>query len=252
MHPLTQTLLTVAIVAAAIAAYHMVSTDEPGADAGAPVALYDGAISALERRMARIEEDRPVRLHAAGLADLGERLDRIEARLSAVEVRGPEERPRTATAEDAPPAMQPAVDGAVTGASTTAPLTEAQERRVRDLANRVLQSREQRRMAGLLDGALNRLDLDLTDGQRKKVEEALSAHHESVRQTLDKARVEGLSFEAARERLVPLEERFRETLSSLVPAADADELVRVLTAPPGPPPGAGGPPPGRRPPAPAD
>lgn len=227
-----QILLTATLLVAVMAAYHLLLTSTHVPATAGPAAFDDLALKEIEARLTRVEDQLAAPLRLAGTATVEDRLGPLEARLAALEQRGLTHEAAPQLPADGPSPARVAATVDPSSAAPGASLTDAQERRVRDLAERVLRGPEQRRAEVMMDGALRRLDLDLTAEQRQKVEEALLEHRTAERDAMDAARAEGLSREEARDRLRPLEQQFQETLATFLPASDAEVLVHTLTAPP--------------------
>ncbi len=237
-HPILNVLLSTTVAVVVVGAHHALTATEP-LPGGVPVPSADGRrLADLERRLKGIEGAEPARLRGLfGTEALVERLGRIEDRLDALERgapggRGPRLDPDTEVAVTAP-ASAPTVENGEAVEEQASPLTEDQERRVRDLAAGVLQGREQLRAAGAVHRALEELGLELTSERGQQVEEALAAHRDRVHRTLEAARAEGLPPDEARGRVGQLDGQLREALGTVLPASEADSLTRVLSTPPG-------------------
>ncbi|MHC5012508.1 MAG: hypothetical protein ACYTG6_16450, partial [Planctomycetota bacterium] len=112
---------------------------------------------------------------------------------------------------------------------TPSPFTAAEEERVRDLMRDALRNRTRNMTSGRIDRALTNLRVELTDDQRERLSNALTAHQEAVRETWRAGREEGLAREEVQEEIALLNGKFTETISEFIPAADAEAISTSLT-----------------------
>jgi len=224
-----QILLTVALVAGGIAAYHVI-TDHGEPVAGPEVAVLEGRdLADLEDRLAVLEGRDPMLRGANDTRDLWAYLKRLDERLTALEEHGP------AAARAVPSETSPAtVDDAGASASEVATglpgFSDAQEKAIRALVDGAVRERMAPRIEGRVNQTLDRLGIELTPEQRGKLDAAWLEHVEAVREVFRTAQERGADREQVMEDVAAVNAKFTRSLAEFLPAGDAEAIGGALTA----------------------
>lgn len=226
-------LLTVVLVAGGIGTYHVLTADDAPTSSANPIALADRDLASLEDRLAALEQRGPVLQGSTTPKDIYDRLNLIEDRLAAFEKKGPVAA-RT-SADETLPAPVPTVAAAGSEVvelpdGSASPLTAAQEKRIRELMEQAAQRRFQRGNEGRIDRTLQRLGIEITDDQKKKLDVAMTEHFGKVRDLFRSGRESGQSREDIRNQIQGLNQQFTQKVSEFIPAADAEAITSSLTS----------------------
>lgn len=238
-----QALFLVALVAGGIATYHFLVADTAGSATVVTEMAQDNGD--LERRITALERREPMLQGSVDVSGLRGRMRDLESRVAILEESG------RALADGEAPATAPAQSTSTTevadGAVDEAAPGGALKKRVESLVEGAMRSRMQDRMRGRLDRSLDELGIDLTADQREKLEAAMAERMESMREIRHAGRESGSSREDMDEQIAGVSARFTETLTTFMPAADAQALTTATAFGPGfgPGPGGGGRGPGR-------
>jgi hypothetical protein len=236
MSTLAQILITVVLVAAGVAGYHFVAA-EGGADGdvGATYTADSRALADLQRRLDAIEGDGARLDGLPAETRLAMVVAELDARITALEARAPSRTSRPgATTEERALEIEGASGAAydegegelLAGASD---LSKAQQKRIRDIVQSEISARNSRRGQEALNRRLERLGLELNDEQKAKVGEALTTHYQAVGEKMRELRDEGLPREDIRKEIRGFNDGLTETLSTFLPAADAEAITKSMT-----------------------
>jgi hypothetical protein len=109
------------------------------------------------------------------------------------------------------------------------PLSRAEEERVRELVAGMVRNRFDQASEGRLRRTLERLGIQLDEGQQKRLDEALTQHRERIRETVRQARDSETPREEVRALVGGQTQRLTESLAAFMHPADAERLTQALT-----------------------
>ena len=234
MNAAVSILVSLVLVAGGIGTYHVVTSSASEDGANPEISLASRDLQDMEERLSALEGRAPVLQGNTSAQDLYDRLRIFEERLDALEKRGPKPSMSAGVAGpvEAPPAVRDAAGNEVVELADgeTSPLTAAQEKRVRDLMNESMRSRFQRGGRDRTARTLERLGIELTDDQRKKLDDTMSQHMTKVRDLFRSGRESGQSREELRSQMQQMNQELTQQVSEFIPAADAEAIVTGLTS----------------------
>ena len=230
-----QILLTVLLVAGGGGGYHVMAADRGAADYDEPSLLAASDLRDLEGRLSALEGQEPMLQGNVSSQDLYDQMRALAERIEKLEQAGPA--PATPVLEGS------AADvGAGPVADTTrpmledgpSPLTTAQEKRIKDLVDHQMRSRMRGRNTGRIDRTLERLGIELTDDQKRKLEVEMDAQRQAMGELFRSARDSGLSREEMRasmqDSMATLNREFTQKVSAFIPAGDAEAISASLNS----------------------
>lgn len=226
-------ILTVVLVAGGIGTYHVVTMDDAPDASLDPIGLADRDLGALEERIAALEGRGPVLQGSTTPSDVYDRIHLLEDRLATLEKKGPTAG-RT-SADEALPVPAPTSNAAGNQVvelpdGSASPLTAAQEKRIRDLMQEASRSRWQRGNSSRIDRTLERLNIEISDDQKKKLDAEMTAHFGKIRDLFRSGREAGQSRDEIRDSMQGLNQEFTQKVSTFIPAADAEAITSALTS----------------------
>ncbi len=225
--------LNVLVAGTGILFYDVMTTaPEPAAAEGVDLSELTDRVADLERAV-RADSNR-------GDRGLSSRIAMLEERVTAQAGAKPMTSDTAAVASD-PVRATPAASA---GVAETLPVDDdLAVERLKKLMERVEQDRRSEREARGMERMLDRLGVELTEEQRKRVGEEMTAHRGRIRETFRTGREAGLERDDIRASMEGLRQELATTLTSFLPAETAQTIANS-TGPDGP--GGGGGPGGGR------
>jgi len=236
-----QILLTALLVAGGVGGYHVLTADRGPADYDEPSLVAASDLRDLQARVSSLEGQEPMLQGNVSSQDLYDQVRALADRVRKLEQGSPADATavgRTSSLdEEAGTGTGPAPVGDTTRAlleDGPSPLTEAQEKRVRDLVDNQMRSRMRGREAGRIDRTLQQLGIELNDEQKTKLEAAMNERRAAMGELWRSARESGQSRDETRasmeEQMATLNREFTQKLTEFIPAGDAEAIGASLTS----------------------
>lgn len=222
MNALAQILITVALVAVGVGGYHVLVAEDASAPAAGNLQMADRDLGELEARLGVLEDRSPVLVGGASEA-LADRLAALEKRIAAFETA--ETTTSAGIVEGEAPRPPVAWVPVELDDGSLSPLSEAQEKRIRDLVASASRDRRRDAMGGFMDRQLQRLGLELTDDQKQRLDASIDAHRTKIRDLFTTNREAGISREETMSQMQELTKQLTDDISSYMPAADAEAIT---------------------------
>lgn len=195
--------------------------------------------SQLEARVKALEErmvDHGPELRAIGNEDLMDRIVALETQLRATRAAAPASHGAGDAIDRGAPGdnLASRVDGDTDlGEGDVAALDERDVERVKRLMEAAELKRRQEWAARRLDRTLERLEIDLSEDDKKRVMEAQDAFRSTLRDAFRNAGGPGEPNEEMRTVMETARAEFTTTLESFLPSSDAEQLAQAMARPGG-------------------